>query len=266
MKVHGQMVDPQAVEHALTALPDVREAVVSPVPALDGGTRLVAHVLPEGDAQLRQRDLRLALAEQLPPFMIPSVFIQLDAIPRNTRGKVDRAALRETALGAAPVEVEYTPPRDEHEQVLADILTQILGVERVGVQDNIFELGADSLSVTEFLAAIHDRFGANLQYGTLVESLTVEALARRLVTPADHRTVVPLHSGGTGRPFFCVTGARGGVLALRPLARRLDRPAYSFVPRGFDKPALPDRSVKRAAARYIEALRTVQPSGPYFVG
>jgi acyl-coenzyme A synthetase/AMP-(fatty) acid ligase/thioesterase domain-containing protein/acyl carrier protein len=268
VKVHGQMVDPEEVEQALAALPSVREAVVSPVPAQAGDTTLVAHVLPEEESRPSARDLRLGLAQRLPSYMIPSAFLAVDAIPRNERGKVDREALRQAALGAAPAETAYVPPRSRRERELAELVAEVLGLERVGVHDDVLDLGADSFAAVELLAAIGERLGVELAPGDLLEASTIEALALRIEdeqSSAGH-VLFPLSPGGSGTPFFLVSSFDGAMLPLRPLARRLDRPTYSFVPRGVDTRAWPDRTIERAAARYVGAVRAIQAAGPYLIG
>ncbi len=268
VKVHGQMVDLEEVEHVLTALPGVGEAVVSPVPGQDGDTKLVAHVLAKGEAKPRARDLRLGLAESLPPFMIPSAFLDTDVIPRSGRGKIDRDALRQAARSATPSNAAYKAPRNQREHALAEIVAEVFGLDRVGTQDDVFELGADSMSLVELLAVVDERLGVELTPGDVVESPTIKALATRVSEKgnAEERPVVPLHSGGSGAPFFCAPSGGAPIFLLRPLARALDRPTYTFVPRGFSSRQLPDRSVERLAARNLSALRTIQPSGPYLIG
>ena len=266
VKVHGQMVDPQAVEHALGELPDVREAVVSAV-SVEGDTRLVAHVLPQTPAHFSVPDLRAGLAERLPPYMIPFRFVRVGEIPRNLWGKVDRDGFRRAALAESSRGDSYTPPHGPREELLAEIVGRALGVERVGADDDLFELGLDSMSMTEVLLAIDDQLGTHTGPSDLIAAPTVAALARRVGT-TDHGggTVWPLEVGGSGTPFFCVPGADYVLHRLMPLAHRLGRPTYSFVPRGFERRSLPDRTVERVAARYAHALRDVQASGPYLIG
>jgi thioesterase domain-containing protein/acyl carrier protein len=268
VKVHGQMVDPEEVEQALVALPSVREAVVSPVPTQAGDTALVAHVLPDGESRPTAKDLRLGLAQRLPPYMIPSAFFAVDGIPRNERGKLDREALRQAALGAVPAETAYAPPRSRCERELAELVAEVLGLDRVGVHDDVFDLGADSFAAVELLAAIGERLGVELAPGDLLEASTIEALALRIEhehSSAGH-ALFPLSLGGSGTPFFLVSSFDGAMLPLRPLARRLDRPTYSFVPRGVDTRAWPDRTIEQAAARYVHAVRAIQSGGPYLIG
>jgi thioesterase domain-containing protein/acyl carrier protein len=266
VKVRGQMVDPQAVEHALGQLSAVREAVVSAV-TVDEETRLVAHVLPRPHGGFSAPDLRVELAEQLPPYSIPSTFVRVGEIPRNLWGKIDRESFRRAALDAVSRETAYVRPDDPREEALAEIVGGALGIERVGAADDVFELGLDSLSMTEVLAGIRDQLGAELKPRDLLGAPTIEALARRVGAPDNGgRTVCSLELGGSGTPFFCVPGGDYIHHQLLPLAHRLGRPTYSFVPRGFERKALPDRTVERMAARFVDAMREVQPHGPYLIG
>ncbi len=154
------------------------------------------------------------------------------------------------------------------ERSLAEIVTGVLGVERVGARDDLLELGADSLTSVELLSAIDQRLGIALTPGDLLEAPTVRELARRVEQNRSSagQTVFPLRLEGSGTPFFCVAAFDGALLPLWDLARRLGRPAYSFVPHGVERRALPDRTIELAAARYASAVRAIQPAGPYLVG
>ncbi len=268
VKIHGQTVDPQAVERALAGLPEIEEAVVSAVPGRDGNVRLIAHIHPAGRAWLATRELRIALSQELPPFMIPALFFPVERIPRTDRGKIDREALRQSALGAAGPAVEYLAPRTELEQTIAEIAADVLGLDEVGVRDDLFGLGADSLTTAELLSGIGERLGVDPVAADLYEGPTVESLALRFADGASsvERTVFPLYPGGSGTALFLVPGvAEGGILALRRLARRVDRPSFAFTPHGFARRGRPDRTVERAAARYVRALQGIQPAGPYLI-
>ncbi len=269
VKVHGQTVDPEEVENALAALPAVREAVVSAVWGADGSTALVAHVVPDGKQRPATRDLRLALAKAVPPYMIPSAFVSIEAIPHNERGKVDREALTRLALDHVPAAVEYVAPRTATESALAEIVAGSLALDDVGVNDDLFDLGADSIALAELVVGIGERLGVDLLPADLYEASTIAALADRVDrgTVRAERVVTPLYARGSGTPFFVVAGAgNGGMAAMRNVARRLARPTYSFIPRGFERRALPDRTIEQAATRYVAALRGIQSTGPYLVG
>jgi thioesterase domain-containing protein len=270
VKIHGQSVDLQEVERELEALPMVREAAVSAVTARNGQPRLVAHIVPAGGLRVPRRDLRLELSKRLPSFAIPTVFFGVDAIPRNARGKVDREALRESASTASLPDVEYLAPRTANETTIAGLAAEALGLTQVGVRDDIFDLGIESFTVVGFMTAINERFGASLTTADLLAAPTVESLAGKIGAErrtSDHPVVFPVYSGGSGTPFFCVSGAAGaGTFATRRLGYRLGRPTYSFAARGQGTEAIWDGSLAGAAARFVGALRDIQPAGPYLVG
>jgi amino acid adenylation domain-containing protein len=265
VKVHGQLVDLAEVEHELERLPEVRAAVVSSVPTDDGTARLVAHVVIETGHSVTVGALRRAVADRLPPYAIPRAFFRVEEVPRAITGKVDRAALRESAVGALPIETEFVAPRDATEQAVAALFVEVLAVERVGVHDDFFELGGDSLSAVELLAGLGENLGLELSAGELLRSATVEAIARQVEAerPTASPTVVRVNRA-EGVAVFAVPGGGDGPLQFRALGRRLDDVAlWAFQYRGLEGRALPDRSVRAIARRNVSALRDVDPVGPY---
>ncbi|MET9324578.1 amino acid adenylation domain-containing protein, partial [Streptomyces sp. NPDC003038] len=169
VKIRGFRIELAEVESALLAHPDVRDAVVLARQEDSGRRRLVAYVVPgegrgEGRGQdqgqgqdsaqapgsrsetgLDTADLRGHLNGLLPDYMVPAVFVPLDRLPLTPNGKVDRRALPEPEVQAGRSGTEYTPPRNATEEILAAVWADVLGVERVGIHDNIFDLGADSI-------------------------------------------------------------------------------------------------------------------------
>ncbi|MGH3933726.1 MAG: amino acid adenylation domain-containing protein, partial [Pseudonocardiaceae bacterium] len=143
VKIRGFRVEPGEVETALLAHPEVTETVV--VARDDGGhTRLVAYLVPTDSTVPGWSQLRSWLKRSLPDYMVPSAFVTLDRLPLNSSGKVDRQALPAPDL-QPELESSYLAPHTPAEQALADIWAQVLRVERVGVQDNFFGLGGDSI-------------------------------------------------------------------------------------------------------------------------
>jgi amino acid adenylation domain-containing protein len=263
VKVNGQLVDLSVVEQELQLLAKVRDAIVSSVPTDEGGHRVVAHVVL--DENLTVGQLRRGLASRVPPYALPKAFFRVDDIPQTANGKADRVWLRESAVGALPLETEYVEPRDDDERAVAQLFAQVLAVDRVGVHDDFFELGGDSLSVVDLLAGLSEELHLDLPVGELLRAATVEAVAARL---GDHhrvpaRTVVRVNDG-TGRPLFCVPGSGDSPVQYRPLGRRLpDVAVYAFAYRGMDARAVPDHSVEAIARRNVTAMRAIDPLGPY---
>ncbi|HEY3672158.1 MAG TPA: AMP-binding protein [Acidimicrobiia bacterium] len=270
VKVHGQTVDLAEVEREVERLPDVRQAIVSAVPTDDGTQRVVAHVvvdMGEGIGGVTVASLRRGLATRLPPYAIPRAFFRIDHVPLTITGKVDRVLLRESAVGALPLDTEYLAPRDDKERSVAHLFAEVLAVDRVGVHDDFFELGGDSLSAIELLAALSEDLDLDLSASELLRHATVEAVAARL--DHDRRGRVPTIvrvNDATGRPLFCVPGAADTPVRYRPLGRRLSSVAvYAFAYHGMDSRAVPDQTIAAIARRNITAMREIDPAGPYRV-
>ncbi|MEU9692054.1 non-ribosomal peptide synthetase [Amycolatopsis japonica] len=140
VKIRGYRVEPGEIEAALTALPDVAQAVVVAREERPGEKRLIAYVTAE--SELDAETVRARLAERLPEFMVPAVVLVLDTFPLTLNGKIDRAALPAPEFAGKPAGRE---PRTEAERVLTDLFAEILGVDRVGADDSFFELGGDSI-------------------------------------------------------------------------------------------------------------------------
>ncbi|WP_415835688.1 amino acid adenylation domain-containing protein, partial [Corallococcus soli] len=179
LKLRGFRIELGEIESVLASHPSVREAVVAlREDGADGG-RLVAYFVPHADQTLDAASLRDFLKQRLPEYMVPAAFVSLEALPLTSSGKVDRKALP-SPDGALPAGVEYVAPRNETEQKLAALWSDVLRVERVGVHDNFFELGGHSLLVTQVVSRIRAAFGVELSLTTLFEAPILEALARTI--------------------------------------------------------------------------------------
>jgi acyl carrier protein len=137
--------------------------------------RLVAYVVSEDD-DFSSQQLREFLQQQLPAYMVPSVFVILDTLPLTPNGKVDRQALP-APNGEIDRSREYVAPRTETEQILANIWQELLLVERVSIHDNFFELGGHSLLATSFIFRIRQTFAIDLPLRHLFEAPTIATLS-----------------------------------------------------------------------------------------
>ncbi|MEJ2864282.1 non-ribosomal peptide synthetase [Actinomycetospora flava] len=201
LKIRGYLVEPAEVEAVLLTDPDVAEAVVVGHAVADGTeARLVAYVAPKStEKALSTTALRRALRDRLPEWMVPSALVVLESLPRNERGKLDRAA-----LPAPPPPTVGEPARSAWEAVVANIWSAVVGVDEVGRDSDFTEIGGDSLDVEQMLVMVSERLGVRLRTGDLADAPTLrEFAARAAELGRDARS---------GRE-------RGGV--LRPVARRL---------------------------------------------
>jgi amino acid adenylation domain-containing protein len=172
IKVRGYRVELGEVEAALSRLPGVGHAVAAALPDARGDKRLVGYILPDG-AKLDPSALRDALRRMLPEPLVPSILVLVDHLPRTPSGKVDRRA-----LPAPPREGGATrEPRNEIERVIAGIWCEVLGLTRVGVDDDFFELGGHSLMATQVVARLRDVLAIDLPVSRLFEYPTIARLA-----------------------------------------------------------------------------------------
>ncbi|WP_329271212.1 non-ribosomal peptide synthetase [Streptomyces pseudovenezuelae] len=192
VKVRGFRIEPGEVEAVLATHPRIRTAVVTAA-GEETDRRLVAHLVltdpTEGIPAVG--DLRAYLSDRLPAFMVPSVFVELDALPLTPNGKVDRKALP-APDGMRPRLDGFTAPTTATEELLAGIWAQVLGLDRVGVQDNFFELGGHSLLATRVASRVRTVFAVELPLSTVFEQPTVRDLAAVVDGSARGSTVPPV--------------------------------------------------------------------------
>ncbi|HYG80435.1 MAG TPA: condensation domain-containing protein, partial [Pyrinomonadaceae bacterium] len=174
VKIRGFRIELGEVEAALSSHPGVRECAVVAREEAGGGRRLVAYVAGRGEAGVGE--LRSHLKGRLPEYMVPQAFVVLDALPLTENGKVDRRALPEPEGRVADVG-RYVAPRTAAEELVAGVWAEVLGVGRVGVEENFFELGGHSLLATQVASRVRDVFGVEVPLRAIFERPTVAGLA-----------------------------------------------------------------------------------------
>ncbi|HEU0052730.1 MAG TPA: amino acid adenylation domain-containing protein, partial [Longimicrobium sp.] len=181
VKIRGFRIELGEIETILSAHPGVREVVVN---AWDDGTgerRLVAYVTaPAGADPASPTELRRWVGERLPAYMVPSLFVAVDAMPQTPNGKTDRRALPDPGPARPELAVEYVPPRNDVETVISDVWREVLGVERVGIRDNFFELGGTSVRLASVHRLLVDRLKREVTVVDLFRYPTVAGLAEFL--------------------------------------------------------------------------------------
>jgi thioesterase domain-containing protein/acyl carrier protein len=269
LKIRGHRIEAGAVAAQLRAHPDVAEAAVIARPlAGRSGAQLVGYVVASGPG-FDARAVSEALRRELPEHMVPDVLVAIDAIPRLPNGKLDVASLPDPRVGSDGPNPARDAARTPEEEILAGIWCDLLGLESVGVQDDFFSLGGDSLASIRMVSRVRQTLGVDLPLNTLLAHPTIESLGRVVDGQSDpeveRRCLVPIHTDGTRVPLIAIHGGSGFVLQYRALWERLgrDQPMYAIEPVGLDGGTEPLDSVPAMAARYVSELREVQPSGPY---
>jgi amino acid adenylation domain-containing protein/non-ribosomal peptide synthase protein (TIGR01720 family) len=174
VKVRGHRIEPGEVEAVLRAHPAVREAAVA-VHGDGAERKLVGYLVPAGPEPTAE-EMRAWLGERLPEYMVPAVFVALESLPLSQSGKLDRRALPAPDAGRLQAAAGYAPPRTEAEAALAAIWAEVLGVERVGVHDNFFVLGGDSIVSIQIVARANQA-GLRMQPRHVFSHQTVAELA-----------------------------------------------------------------------------------------
>ncbi|MFJ5680692.1 alpha/beta fold hydrolase, partial [Streptomyces sp. NPDC093097] len=183
------------------------------------------------------------------------------------------AAATTTRLTHRPAGEPGAPPRDAHEEVLARLFAEILGLAAVGIHDGFFDLGGHSMLAARLVSRIRRELGVKLSIRTLFEAPTVAGLAGAIATPdeaaaADTHgldTLLPLRKGGSKPPVFCVHPVAGISWVYSGLLRHIDpeRPVYGLQARGLTHPDAAPANTKEMAEDYLARIREVQPHGPY---
>jgi amino acid adenylation domain-containing protein len=281
VKIRGYRVELGEIESVLLAQSSVHEVVVTSREDGPDVRILVAYLVPtdpgalEGEARAALiMSLRTALRAALPEYMVPSAFVVLPALPHSANGKIDRRALPAPEGERLEVQDGYVAPATPTQEKLARMWTEILKIDRVGIRDNFFDLGGQSLRAVALFGRIERDFGRKLPLATLFSCPTIESLARRLddseARPELERwaSLVPIQTQGRGKPLFLVHGAGGNVLLYQALAARMapDYPLYGLQSQGLDGQTAPLRTVEEMAVHYLEEVRRVQPKGPYYLG
>lgn len=267
LKVRGYRIELGEVENAMRQHAQCAKCVVVARENKNGFKELIAYVVPK-TKDFDLNTLRSFLADYLPAYMIPAFFIPLEAFPLTANGKLDRRALPDVDLSSR--QKRFMAPRDALELKLVPIWEEILGVRPIGVNENFFELGGNSLLAVRLMAKIQYQFKQNLPLAILLQGGTIGQLANwmRQETTPDWSPLVPIQPHGEKRPFFCIPGAGGNVIYLHNLARHLgtEQPFYGLQAKGLDAVSAPHQTVEEMATYYLEAIQTVQPHGPYLLG
>jgi thioesterase domain-containing protein/acyl carrier protein len=263
----GQKIAPLEVEEVLLDHPAVAQAAVFPMAHASLGEAVAAAVVFRPGTTATESEIQEFVLGRLAEYKVPSRVVGVSALPKGPTGKLQRTTM--AAQLAAELQSDHVAPGTRAERELAALWADVLGVERVGIHDNFFSLGGDSLRAGQLFARIARVFGTKLPPATLLRAATVEQLARLLHEPAmAHSSLVLVQAGGPKPPFYYVHGPGGDVLHLRKLAILLgrDQPCYGLQARGLYGTEPPHRRIEDMAAHYVAEIRAHQPRGPYFIG
>jgi amino acid adenylation domain-containing protein len=270
VKIRGHRIEPGEIEAAMLAHETVTGAAV--LVTKDRAQRDGLLMYYTGPEPISTTALRAFLGRTLPEYMLPLGFVHLHEFPLTNNGKLDRAKLPYLQAVRPELDTPYVAPRNEVETQLAAIWRDVLGVDRVGIHDNFFDLGGESFSAYRVMARVASDMGQDLPVSAIFQAQTVLEMGERVhaaIDASDERMLVQLQAGAPGRrPFFCVHPAGGDVLGFQDLARALgtEQPFYGLQSHGRFLDPQANASIEAMAAAYVREMRTLQPEGPYLLG
>ncbi|MQY09520.1 non-ribosomal peptide synthetase [Actinomadura macrotermitis] len=254
VKVRGFRIELGEIEAALAAHPQVGQHVVTARRDAADDTMLVAYVVPADDTAPDPARLKAFLAGTLPEYMIPAAIVVLDAMPLNPAGKIDRGALPEPVFAAATT---GRGPRDAREEILCGIFADVLGIEHIGIDDDFFDFGGDSLKATRVVSRARAALDVELPVRALFETPSVAGLSEHIATakaeparpvlrPADRPDPLPV-SYAQERLWF--------LSRLEGLTATYNMPIPLRLTGALDQDAL--RAALRDVVNRHESLRTL---------
>ena len=286
VKIRGFRIELEEIANCLEKHPQVQQQIVVVREDEQSEKQIVAYVVPKVGAQTATKSkaiskaidktaLRAFVAEQLPSYAVPAAFVLLNKLPTNANGKVDRKAL------PAPraERLNYAAPATEIEETLTNIWSIVLSLNQVGINDNFFELGGSSLKAIRLISLIEQQLGKKLPLTVLLQSPTPAKLAATLTAEDKHSTLwdslVPLKTtdntattaAANKPPLFCLHAVGPSILNYKNLLPYFDddQAVYALQTKGLDEKQPLLERMEQMASEYIEAIKKVQPHGPYYL-
>ena len=276
VKIRGFRIEVSEIEMELLKIPNFKEAVVVATEDIPENKRLIAYIVAKKQPAPTTKEIRQHLQNKLPEYMLPSAFIFLDSLPLTPNGKLDRKGLAAFNLIKPEGTQKFVNPQNDIESQLIKVWEDLLGVQPIGVQDDFFELGGNSLLAVRLFADIEHKLAQKLPLAALFPSATIAAIAQIIQqekvlenTPkANYSSLVEIQPHGTKPPLFMIHPLGGEVLCYRNLAIHLglEQPLYGLQLQKANEKQFPIVQVENMASQYLQEIQTLQPQGPYFLG
>ncbi|MFF2013921.1 alpha/beta fold hydrolase, partial [Streptomyces sp. NPDC058195] len=267
VKLRGYRIELGEIEAALGTHPHVHATTVTTREDTPGDKRLVAYVVPTAGHSPATHELRAHLKRQLPDYMVPSTYVPLSQLPLTPNGKVDTKALPAPDHHRPELATTYTAPRNSTEETIAGVWSDVLGIDTVGIHDNFFDLGGQSISSVRVVSRLREAgLGVSLQQ--FVRHPTVAQLAAELDVPQSASAGLVVLLSSVADPelpvLFCVHPGGGSTHPYRALAQCLKGrfTVYGVQAPGLNADEVPLVGIESIADRYWREIRRVRPAGP----
>jgi amino acid adenylation domain-containing protein len=282
IKLRGFRIEPGEIEAILSELQAVRAAIVIAREDTAGNKRLVAYLVMKVGSTIAENDLRIYLKKKLPQYMMPAAFVVLPRLPLTANGKLDRRALPAPDNPTLSANAPCVAPRNDVERLIERIWCDVLGIDRLGIEENFFDIGGHSILATRAMARLRQECRIDLPLRVLFECPTIAELGARVLaelrandaaaakadTSFSH--LFELKSGDPKKPVFFLPGGIGGDEEFLVYARFLhhvdtDHKFYGMRSRSASGTVECQSSVAQMAADYIREIQKLQPRGPYSI-
>jgi amino acid adenylation domain-containing protein len=278
VKIRGFRVELGEIEAILRQHSSVHNAIV--VAHEDKGhTRLIGYIVSDTKAAALSSELRRMVQERLPEYMMPATFVFLDSLPLSANGKVARASLPIPEQSRPDLDSPLVIPYTQIQEILATIWCQMLGIDQLGIYDNFFDVGGDSLLALQIMGRMQKAFGVTLSLRDMIGSPTIAEIGAIIekkqgilniaaAVGSDHPNFVAIQRHGTKVPLFLVHGQSGGIHMYHELAQHLgdEQPIYGIEAQAYKEDVAPFSRIEDMAASYVEAITSYQAHGPYRIG
>jgi len=270
VKIRGIRIELDSIETCMLSYSGIVQVAFRAFEDQKGNKRLASYFVAEKGAQVAITDLRKHLAERLPLQQLPHYLVELDEFPFTANGKIILEQLPLPGMMRPPLANEYVPATDELEKQLVTIWEEQIGINGIGVTDDFFEVGGDSLIGALLFAAVEEILGKNLPVSTLLTVPTVRKQAELIRTgniAQSFSPIIPINTSGDHAPLFFIPGKGGYPTRIRHLAKKIDprTPVFALQDLIGNRREKVSRSVETIAAYYLTEIRKLYPHGPYIL-
>jgi len=275
VKIRGYRIETGEIEHVLLQVEGLRDAVVIIREDEPGDKRLVAYLVPEPSllgAQLDVSAVRKHMKRFLPDYMLPSAFVEIERLPLNANGKLDRAMLPAPSAANRAGDNGFAPPETKEEHQIAAVWREVLGLEQVSIDDEFFDLGGDSFKAIKVVR----KMGSSFSVMDLFQYPTVRELAEHLASGAERSDDLLIefkkasNIGGKAITLVCAPYGGGSAITFQPLAKTLP-PNYALFAielpgHDYSRQSQALSSLEATAARIAEEVKSKVKGEVYLYG
>ncbi|CDH19877.1 putative non-ribosomal peptide synthetase [Xenorhabdus bovienii str. kraussei Quebec] len=273
VKVRGYRVELSEIELKILEFFENRrenvEVAVVARPRDDLDSYLIAYLVGKEDG-IALEELRQFIGAELPAYMVPTHITWINELPKTPSGKRDDAMLRKLDIQLVS-EKNYRGPEGEYESRLCELTAELLKIPEIAPEQSIFDCGATSLTAMRIVVLVEKLYGINVPLSAFVSAPTIAKLAMLIQDGGGQfkfDPLVPLREAGNRRPLFLVHPMGGNILSYLRMLPHLpsDQPLYALQASGVDAGSSPITTIEEQAVFYIDAIKRIQPTGPYVIG